>query len=69
MTLLPAYGRTYKSAKMVKIDWEANLDFIVADMFSQFDGKPVNKEQLLGCGFVNVRYPSASSPVKSVRVQ
>lgn len=55
MTVTPAYGRDYKSAKAVKADWLAGKDFIVADMFSQWDGKPVNREQLVGQS-VTVRY-------------
>lgn len=44
MTLTPAYGRDYTSAKAVKADWEANKDFIIADISSPYDGKPINKQ-------------------------
>ena len=44
MTLTPAYGRDYKSAKAVLQDWNDGKDFIVADMFSPFDGKSINKQ-------------------------
>jgi len=44
MTLTPAYGRDYKSAKAVLQDWNNGKDFIVADMFSPYDGKPINKQ-------------------------
>ena len=30
MTLVPAYGRDYKSAAAVKADWEAGKDFQIA---------------------------------------
>lgn len=48
MTLTPAYGRDYKSAKAAKEDFNADKDFIVRDFFSPWDGKPVNKSQLKG---------------------
>lgn len=45
MTLTPAYGRDYKSAKEVKADWDANKDFIIADVFGGNCGRMVSKEQ------------------------
>ena len=30
MTLVPAYGRDYKSAAAVKADWQAGKDFRIA---------------------------------------
>ena len=48
LTVIPAYGRDYKTAKAAKADWAANLDFIIADHFHQYDGKPVNREQING---------------------
>ena len=29
LTLVPAYGRDYKSKKAVLADWEANIDFLI----------------------------------------
>jgi hypothetical protein len=46
MTLIPAYGRDYKSKKEVQADFDADKDFVVADMESPFDGKKVNKSDL-----------------------
>ena len=43
MTLTPAYGRDYKSKKAVLQDWNDGKDFIIADMFNPYDGKPINK--------------------------
>lgn len=54
-TLVPAYGRDYKSKKEVLADFNADKDFIIADMMSQWDGKYVNKSQL-SQGTVNIRY-------------
>lgn len=38
LTLIPAYGRDYKSTKAVKQDWEANKDFQIADISSKWNG-------------------------------
>ena len=55
ITVVPAYGRDYKSAKAVKLDWQANKDFIVADYFHPADGKAINKQDA-GNELVKVRY-------------
>ena len=44
MTLTPAYGRDYKTAKAAKADWNDNKDFVVSDFFSPWDGQYINKE-------------------------
>jgi len=54
-TLVPAYGRDYKSAKAVKADWDAGKDFRIADMSHPHDGRLVNKPQVPGQRF-NIRY-------------
>lgn len=48
MTVTPAYGRDYKSAKAAKADWQAGRDFIINDFFSPYDGKPCNKQDMEG---------------------
>ncbi len=56
-TLTPAYGRDYNNAKAVKADWNAGKDFIIADMFDKYDGKPVNKQDADRAGMkVMIRY-------------
>ena len=32
LSAIPAYGRDYKSAKAVKVDWEAGKDFLIQDI-------------------------------------
>lgn len=44
MTLVPAYGRDYKSAAAVKKDWDEQKDFIVRDISSGYDGSSINKQ-------------------------
>ena len=46
MTLVPAYGRDYKTKKAVLQDWHAGKDFVIQDFFSRWDGKPVNKKDI-----------------------
>ncbi len=43
-TLIPAYGRDYRTAKAARQDWADGKDFVVADHFSRWDGKPANKD-------------------------
>lgn len=54
----PAYGRDYTSRSAAETDFHQNLDFILVDMFSQWDGKPCNKADLIKAGYttVEVRY-------------
>ena len=40
LTVVPAYGRDYKSKQEVLLDWEANKDFQLPD------GRYVNKQQV-----------------------
>lgn len=54
-TLIPAYGRDYKSALEVKADFDAGKDFLIADFSHPYDGKPASKRDL-ALGTVNVRY-------------
>lgn len=55
ITVLPAYGRDYKSAKDVKADWDANKDFVICDIMSPDDGRYINKQDAKGMT-VNIRY-------------
>jgi hypothetical protein len=46
LTLMPAYGRDYKSAHAAKMDLVAGKDFLIADFFHPQTGKPANLQQL-----------------------
>jgi hypothetical protein len=50
LTLTPAYGRDYKSKKALVADFEADRDFIIADFGHPYEGKPVNRSQLVETG-------------------
>lgn len=55
LTLVPAYGRDYKSAKAVKADWAEGKDFIIQDMSSPHDGRYINNADAKGLT-VGIRY-------------
>lgn len=42
-TLVPSYGRDYKSQKEVRADWNADKDFTICNMFSADDGRQINR--------------------------
>lgn len=56
LTLVPSYGRDYKSAEAVKADWDANKDFTIQDMSSPWDGKQINKQDAQPGESFNIRY-------------
>ena len=57
VTVVPAYGRDYKSKKAVLEDYRASKDFRINDMFNPYDGKYINKEDADNAGLtMNVRY-------------
>lgn len=58
LTLVPAYGRDYKSKSKVVEALAADQDFEISDMSSQWDGKPANLSALKDAGYktLNIRY-------------
>ena len=42
-TVIPSYGRDYPTALDAMKAWDANVDFLVADVTNRWDGKPINK--------------------------
>ena len=42
LTITPAYGRDYKTAKAAKSDWKDGKDFIITDFSHPYDGKPLS---------------------------
>ena len=48
ITLTPAYGRDYKTAKAAKADYAAGKDFVIAQFGHPYDGKPANKADMAG---------------------
>lgn len=68
-TLVPAYGRDYKSQAKVLSDFSQEKDFLINDLsgeLSLWDGKPTNSEQLyklFGPCRIQVRYNQLRSSV------
>ena len=57
VTLIPAYGRDYKTKKAVLADWKAGKDFIIYSYGHRYDGKYINKEDAdRGGETVSIRY-------------
>jgi hypothetical protein len=58
MTLEPLPGRDYKSVAEVRAHFDADMDFICADLFHGAHGKRVNKSSLIHMneGYVSIRY-------------
>lgn len=56
LTLVPSYGRDYKSKKEVQADWDANKDFTINDMSSPDDGRQINKQDARKGDTLNIRY-------------
>lgn len=56
MTLVPSYGRDYKSKKEVQEAWDGNKDFTINDMSSPNDGSQINKQDATKGMTLNIRY-------------
>jgi hypothetical protein len=58
LTVVPAYGRDYKSKAAAVADWNAGKDFVVQDVGAGRDnGRAVSKSDLEGQQVtVNIRY-------------
>ena len=67
LTVIPAYGRDYSSAKAVKADFEANKDFQICDMSSRDDGRYINAEQLKPGDTLAVRYAKKTKQTNCVK--
>jgi len=70
LKVVPFHGKVYNSKAAIWADWIANEDFIVTDMSSRWDGKPVNKQDAersrLAC--VIVRYGKRLEKVCSINL-
>ena len=56
MILTPAYGRDYKSKQAVLDDFNADKDFIFNQLGSPWDGKPINRPQVLETGTPSITF-------------
>lgn len=56
ITVVPAYGRDYKTLEEALKDWNEEKDFLIADASCPWDGAYVNKPQLSPGDRVKIRY-------------
>jgi hypothetical protein len=56
LTVVPAYGRDYKSKAAVLADWNAGKDFRIQDISSPDNGRYVNKADKPADVTLNIRY-------------
>ena len=57
LTLIPAYGRDYKSVESVLKDWNEGKDFVIGGPESHpYMNKPINREQVEDRESVSFRY-------------
>tara|TARA_R110002110_G_scaffold213668_5_gene427034 strand:+ start:348 stop:563 length:216 start_codon:yes stop_codon:yes gene_type:complete len=63
ITLVPAYGRDYKSEKELVHAFNENLDFKIQDISCQWDGRYAGKRELSEFGYkeANIRYKKLSN--------
>lgn len=68
ITLVPAYGRDYKSAKEVQADWDAGKDFMIQSFGHPDDGRHINKQDAKTGMVLNIRYKRLTQ-IKVIRVK
>ena len=66
-TLVPAYGRDYKSGKEVQADWDAGKDFTIAT-FGPDDGRQINKQDARPGDTLNIRFKKLAN-IKVIKVK
>lgn len=67
VSLVPAYGKDYKSKKEVQAAWDANADFLIQCFGHPYDGKYINKADAEEGVTYNIRYKKLRSvlPIKA----
>jgi hypothetical protein len=66
LTVTPAYGRDYKSAKAALAAWAQGLDFILQSFGHPYDGKPMSMRDVSPGESIIIRF---SQKRKIVRVK
>lgn len=46
--IVPAYGRDYTSKQKAQADFDADKDFRILDVSNKYNGKYINKSQIVG---------------------
>ena len=59
ITLVPSYGRDYKTQKEVQTAWDENKDFTIYQIGNRYDGSQINKEDAgVQGGSFSIRFKS-----------
>lgn len=56
ITLVPSYGRDYRTQKEVKAAWAENKDFTINTFGHPHDGRQINKEYAPRGVTLNIRF-------------
>ncbi len=67
ITVIPAYGRDYKTQKEVLAAWNADQDFLIQSFGHPYDGKVMNRPQAKPGEVINIRY-KGKTQVAVIRV-
>jgi len=67
-TLVPAYGRDYKSGKEVQAAWDAGQDFQINSFGDPDDGRYINKQDAKSGQSFNIRYKRLTQ-IKVIKVK
>ncbi len=69
ITLVPSYGRDYKSGKEVQEAWDAGKDFTINSIGHPDDGRQINKQDAeREGGTFNIRYKKLTQ-IKVIKVK
>lgn len=61
LTLVPAYGRDYKSKAELLVDWNSQKDFQIQDMSSPYNNSYINRQQCSPGDTMMIRYKKLRS--------
>jgi hypothetical protein len=50
------YLKDYKNQSDVLRDFNKGRDFLIADFFNPYDGKPVNKSEIIEAGYESIQF-------------
>lgn len=65
-TVVPAYGRDYRSAAAALKDWNDGKDFVLQDISDPYDGKPCSKRDFEGkARHIMIRYNKLTRIVRA----
>jgi hypothetical protein len=64
ITVTPAYGRDYKTAKAARAAWAQGLDFIIQSFGHPYDGKPISVRDVAPGETITIRFDQLRKTAK-----